>query len=67
MSPRQEGGPAALTPFTRCQSLPFALNQIRDWERDRAKYQRGTVALGFDGQLWLVLVSTDLVAAAIPF
>lgn len=53
--------------FHKCLSLESALQRYQEWEQDRSNYGVGQVALGFDGCYWLVLVSSDLVGAALPF
>lgn len=59
--------PVALTLMHKRDSLDGALYSYRWWEYSQTALGFGTIALSFDGRHWLVLVSQDLLDAALPF
>jgi hypothetical protein len=68
MQPNRTGAaPVALTLMHRRDSLDSALYSFRWWEYSQSALGFGSIALSFDGAQWLVLVSQDLVEAALPF
>lgn len=44
-----------------------ALYDCEQWEKEQAQHGIGTVALSFHNGEWVVLVSQDLLVAALPF
>ena len=48
-------------------NLAAILYSFRSWEIDQERFGIGTVALGYRGNYWVVLVSQDLYAKALPF
>lgn len=59
--------PAAIVPFHKREFLKAALESLQLWEEDQQRYGIGFVALSFHNGYWLVLVSQDLIEAALPF
>ena len=57
----------ALILFHKRDSLDGALYSFRWWKYSQSVSGFGTIALSFDGQHWLVLVSADLIEKALPF
>ena len=58
---------ASLMVFWRSRCLVTALHGIEQWEKDRARFGFGAVALSYRSGYWAVLVSQDLHDAALPF
>ncbi len=59
--------PPELIPFFQRSTLDSALQSLQLWERDRLHFGFGFVALGYRNGWWTVLVSKDLLDAALPF
>lgn len=57
----------ALIVVSRYPSVDSAIDAFELWEKDQRRRQIGTCAIGFDGQLWTVLASQDLIDASLPF
>jgi len=51
----------------RSSNLAAILYSFRSWEIDQERFGIGTVALGYRGNYWVVLVSQDLYEKALPF
>lgn len=53
--------------FLQSSDLSTVLRSFRSWEIDQERFGIGTVALGYRGDYWVVLVSQDLYEKALPF
>jgi hypothetical protein len=51
----------------RSSNLNTVLQCFQNWEIDQERFGIGTIALGYRGDYWIVLVSQDLYEKALPF